>query len=768
MPIGIELEPPVVDNPSVPPVAADYADHLPLKFSSKSLVWVSALPFLAWVAELVVAPDMPTFYLLPMVALEALLLPLCLGSNGLAEKMLDTHMLNLRPILRILKALRKGGIQLSPMRSHRVFLDRARIIIRELDDLDVLKLQPNDLWQTVARHGNYVGEARWFQHVSWIRVLQNPFVAAAAGKLLEFIGDRKSRDRSRDGSRAQVTMAIVGTAFDLSVKALPLPISMKGNQVLSWFTSLQWPRDLFVPVASADEAAEELVRAMRYEASNAEGRAEILAEVFERILDCCPNMQALRQQSEPSSALAIMQPMLKELGLPAAPKLEDYRLVDGKLSLSPANLLHLVQELGAEEPDFDARLRIKVRAVLKELTDSAQLDTRSKVTSVLTTPTDAAESAADQKFVECSVNSLHELRRSSAVKAVLSRVQLELDEEEPSRNKLLALCIQSRISALVRYAVGVIRKLDVFEIFHSLQPYMLRYSGSTLKEANLEPLCIYLGWMVTKHLHKKYPLLKTFRLGRACAKVLFAGPWTDEDWPQRLIYDVNDWRMGRGEHIDLDYRRPKEHWFSSESELIDFVEPWSVLMFAIGYPERDTGDNSAAAIFEQAAEGFKFARNNPPSQASVRMKARRGTLYSIRDACDAYMAFIGSDSAVAKFPQSWLPMSSECMTPLQDAMASTDRFIEFAAHIPEVADRILGQPSLQPAEKQQPNPAVAASKRPRAVELEELEEKPIKLKKGFPSPYVTCGISECICEPFLWCVRRSLLYSQSMLPIYPA
>ena len=85
MPIGIELEPPVADAPSVPPVAADYADHLPLKFSSRSLVWVAALPFLAWVAELVVAPDMPTFYLLPMVALEALVLPLCLGSNGLAD-----------------------------------------------------------------------------------------------------------------------------------------------------------------------------------------------------------------------------------------------------------------------------------------------------------------------------------------------------------------------------------------------------------------------------------------------------------------------------------------------------------------------------------------------------------------------------------------------------------------------------------------------------------------------------------------------------------
>ena len=234
-----------------------------------------------------------------------------------------------------------------------------------------------------------------------------------------------------------------------------------------------------------------------------------------------------------------------------------------------------MQELGVYEPDFDAKLRIKVRAVLKELDDSAQLDTRSKITSVLTTSSDAAELAAKQKFVECSVNSLHELRRSSAVKAVLSKVQSELDEDEPSRNKLLALCIQSRISALVRYAVGVIRKLDVFEIFHSLGPYMLRYSGTTLKEANLEPLCIYLGWMLTKHLHKKYPLLKTFRLGKACTKVLFAGPWTDEDWPQRLIYDVNDWRMGRGEHIDLDYRRPEEQWFASAPQRAGSSTSWN-------------------------------------------------------------------------------------------------------------------------------------------------------------------------------------------------
>ena len=83
--MGIELEPPTAAAPSVPPVASDYDEALPVKFSRNSLVWATALPFLAWVAEPVVAPDLPTFYTLPLVALEALLLPLFVGSNGLTK-----------------------------------------------------------------------------------------------------------------------------------------------------------------------------------------------------------------------------------------------------------------------------------------------------------------------------------------------------------------------------------------------------------------------------------------------------------------------------------------------------------------------------------------------------------------------------------------------------------------------------------------------------------------------------------------------------------
>lgn len=733
----IALEPPIAAAPTDPPRVEDYADHLPMKFFSSQLVWVAALPFLPWEPELVVAPALPTFYLISLFALEALVVPLIADCRRLDRAaLIEGFILKPKFIATLFRALRRASMQLSPMASAAVFHGRVRKIIDDLSDETVLELAPADLWATVSRGASaYAGSAKWFSSATWYRASQVPNGWAVLGLLFDLMGNRAHKNRHKDGDRVQVIAAVIGSAFDNSLNSLPLPASLIGNQVLAWFAQLQWPRTLYAPVDSVDQAAEELIRAVRYEASLPEAKSNILLEVFSRILHSCPHIQALVGLADATVCLPILQPLFKELGLPSNPTLEDYRRVDKKLNVSPSNLVQLVDEVGAEEDDLEQRVRLKVGAILQELDATARLDKHPNSASLIELTRPTVFEGGDERSLlfptDCSKQSMHALRRSQAAAKVVQALEAELDSDEPSRNKVLGILLQSGISAFIRYALGTLKKLEVFDIMYQVEPYTLKYSGTTLKAEHLEPLGIYLGWHLTKHLHSKYPLLKSFRLGKECCKVLATGPWTDEDWEQRLLFDVDEWRMGRGDKIDLGFRRDKELWFSDENTISDLVEPFTQLMHGISYPEENDAENSPAAVFEEACAGFKFARKNPPSKKSIRDKARRGCLNAIRDACDTYLTFISSDSAVAEFPVTWLPASSECMSPLADAMASTDKFIEFAAHLPEVAEKLLGKE--EPAEK-------ISAKRGRLLDLDddEEEEKPTKgqLLPLRPSLYV--------------------------------
>jgi hypothetical protein len=222
-------------------------------------------------------------------------------------------------------------------------------------------------------------------------------------------------------------------------------------------------------------------------------------------------------------------------------------------------------------------------------------------------------------------------------------------------------------------------------------------------------------------------LLKSFAFSTKMVRVLFGESWDKEDWEQRLITDIDQWRMGLGDELDLDFRRDRSLWYTDESVLGDLVEPFTRLMEICGYPQHNTEDNSPLAVFEKAIDGFKFARHNPATSVSVRMKACRSVHEAIRDACQAFQSYLGSDSAVAEFPSLWLPADSSCSVRLDGAIASTDRFVvDFAANIPEIARKMLLGPS-EPEDRRAPTKRSPEAR----SELEEelTEAPPRKLQK---------------------------------------
>ena len=70
----IDLAPPVAAAPSDPPVMADYGLTLPLRFSGREKGWALALPFMDWVPEPVAAGADPSYYDVPYLSVELLLL----------------------------------------------------------------------------------------------------------------------------------------------------------------------------------------------------------------------------------------------------------------------------------------------------------------------------------------------------------------------------------------------------------------------------------------------------------------------------------------------------------------------------------------------------------------------------------------------------------------------------------------------------------------------------------------------------------------------
>jgi hypothetical protein len=729
--VTIDLVSPTAEVPSVPPVAADYAEELPVKFSGSSLSWVSALPFLPWTPEAVAANAAPSFQTVPLFALEALMLPLISRADGLTDETLESQILTVKFIRQLLKALKKGGLPTHPMATAAEFVQQATVVVATLENDRVVTLMPTDLWDVIPRAANhFAGDARWFETVFWSWVAQVPSGWAACSVLFFLVGARSVRDRWRVGRRQQVLVSIIGAAYDARPGTVPLPEALKGNQVFAWFSQLLWPRSLMrvygdVTVATA---VDELLRALRYQTASPADRSLVLMEVPDRILAVCPNLQKIAglDCSRDAAALAfpIMQPLLTALELPTDAQLEHFRLVDDRLSAEPDGLIRLIDGMGQDSKD----VRPKVRVLLKELAETSRLDASKKGSAELVELHDASSlserEAGSTRFPKrCSKASLHALRRSIAAQALVNQLQEELAKETPDRSRILYLMLSSRLSGFVRYALGVFTALGVFDVEAKLE----MYTCNGFKPEFLQPVAICLGHYVTVSLHQRYPLLKSFAFSTKMVRVLFGESWDKEDWEQRLITDIDQWRMGLGDELDLDFRRDRSLWYTDESVLGDLVEPFTRLMEICGYPQNNTEDNSPLAVFEKAIDGFKFARHNPATSVSVRMKACRSVHEAIRDACQAFQSYLGSDSAVAEFPSLWLPADSSCSVRLDGAIASTDRFVvDFAANIPEIARKMLLGPS-------EPEDRRASTKRtPEArSELEEelTEAPPRKLQK---------------------------------------
>ena len=131
-PRGIELVPP----PGVAiaaAAAANFDDELPVKFYGKERRWVTVLPFLSWEPELVAPPAEPSFFLISLFAIEALLVPLLFPAKLAETILLDTHCVGVEFLAKLLRALKGCGLAMRPYFTQDLFLDAARIALEEYE-----------------------------------------------------------------------------------------------------------------------------------------------------------------------------------------------------------------------------------------------------------------------------------------------------------------------------------------------------------------------------------------------------------------------------------------------------------------------------------------------------------------------------------------------------------------------------------------------------------------------------------------------------------
>ena len=703
----IRLETP--SNGADPITAADFDINLLLRFEGGFYMQFRALlPFLPWADEVVAAGSEPTYSNISTFAIVDLLLNfVSFNTAALTRSPIDTT-LKATFIRRVVKQLLTQNLTDEPVSTAEDYLSLVRAHVQGLEPASraFLVVTESALQRLQPKDAPYPAELAWLTTLSWGNFTGAQENLTGARRFLNLLGDHATKE-SRESMVGRVTIiaAQVKAGFEKVFSDFTFPPSLLTQQIVSWFCSLKFPAVLDAQLDSVNTALTEFLRMYRYEVGTTAQQSLLTSEVFDRILRMCPTLQAIAGDAPAREAHDAMRPMLAVYEIPSAPLAEDWKT----LNSSVTHLQHLVEDLGSGASLLTARVKI--------LIDDKQHEKR--VGGSKSNLTDASSKVASDVSIHGRVSSasLNELRRSPALLELVRDLNEELDAEAPSQSNILSLCLSSRLSGVVRYMTGMLDALEISDVF----PRIAHLRARKLNQDSLARIAKHLWLKVFKDEVEEYPRVADATFHAAFVRDLFSAKWSSIDFEQRLLFDLD--LAKSGSEFNGNYSRPKSQWFQDEHALTDAMVPISALFQELGYTGAQEA-NSFASILKEAREGFQHARRNVETAPSVLKRAKELIPKAVVEAQEAYSNFVGSSSALAPFPEHWLPLDSTATAKLESSKRAAKAYNDLMADLKEVME----DSPLKRA-KPTPTPAPVAPSSSTSTKEKERLAKEVKLLK---------------------------------------
>ena len=715
----IRLETPT--NGASPPSAADLDLHLPLRFEGAYLQYRTLLPFLPWADEVVAAGAEPSYSNISAFSIESILLE-CVSFQAAAQARnpVDTTF-KASFIKRVLKYFLTQNLSDEPVQTEEAYVE---LLQKHVQGLDLtarafLIVTESALLKFESRDAAYTADLAFMEALSWGSFKdRSTSEYAKAKRFLRLLGDRTTKAARQDSAgRLCVVAAQIGAAFNKVYSDFTFPPTLITQQIVSWFINLKWPTSLDIQLDTVDCAFTEFLRMYRYETGTVAQQSALVSEVFSRVLSICPALQSVAGDAPSRAVHDALRPMLAAYDIPSAPLVEDWKTLNSQVE----HLRHLAEDIGCSANLLTARIKILLddkqlekRAVASKFTGSSEQTAKGAITD-----------GQSQYHARVSASSLNELRRSPELLELVKSLNEELGQPAPSQSRILSLCLSSRLSGVVCYMTGVLDTLEVSDVFAQISHLRAR----KLNQESLARLCKHMWLTVFEGELEEFPRVADATFHPAFLRDLFMSKWSSIDFEQRLVFDLD--LAKSGSTFNGNFNRPKAQWFQEEHGVTDLMAPVTILFEELGY-EGAQQENSFASLLGEARQGFLHARRNPDTAPSVIRHTKELIPKAVVEAQEAYSNFFGSSSALALFPESWLPLDSTATSRLNSAKRSAKVYNDLMADLKEVMDDSVLRRDNKGASKAPPSSSSSSEKLKKEVKQLQDQIKAFKAKGNYP------------------------------------
>ena len=666
-----------VQTDGVTPVMPVNLDkHCPVVVSRAAYRWRALLPFLPWVDELVAPGLSPSSATISYFELEALLLIVLDFQTGAEDKQpIDTY-LKLDFMARVLRHIATANIINVPVKDEAAFYNTVFPYVQGLQspENNFLQVTAGALRDFTPRLAPYTDDREWLQSLTWRKLKSSRGSYAEARWFLRFLGDRATLESRQNPDLRLVLVARQIFAGWASVfEDFSFTPAVSSGLMATWFTSLKWPMSLNAPMPELTDAITDFLRMYRFETTDTSSKSLLVAEVFDRVLQQCPQLQLIAGDAHAMDAFNAFRPMLASYDISRHPLLEDWQALD--LALVPMKDMLMDVGSGAN------KLMSKVQLVIED-------KRKEQAVSVMSTEVPAQQPGVARRG-RVSAASLNILRRDPMLLQVVQALKAELDRPEGTRRShILSICLRSKLSGVVRYITGALDTLEVADVFASLTHLRIR----KLADDSLAPLCDHLWAAVFAEEIANNDLVGNASFSPAFIKAVFSSKWDAIDWEQRLVHDLD--LAKSGVQYEANKSRAKALWFTTEHSLTDLMSPMQRFFSELGYGGAEE-ENSCAALLGATLLGYQEARRQPVTSKSVFNRSREAWFQALKEANQTFSDFYDDSSAVAPFPDHWLKLESKCLDRVDSTKRAAQTFMRWKADLGEVMDAM--QPAAQPA-----------------------------------------------------------------------
>ena len=313
-----------------------------------------------------------------------------------------------------------------------------------------LQVAAGALLNVTARDAAYAGDREWPPSLTWKNLRNSRGSYAEARWFLRSLGDRATKEARHDADQRLVLVTRqIFSGWSSVFTDFAFTPAVSSGLVTTWFTSLKWPMASKAPMPELTDAITDFLRMYRFENTDTASKSLLVAEVFDRVLKLCPQLQLIAGDAHATDAFNAFRPMLASYDIARRPLLEDWQALD--LALVP--LRDMLMDVGSG----GNKLMSKVQRVVKD---------RRKEQAVSSTSTEVrAQEPCVARRGNVSAASLNKLRHDPMLLQVVQALKAEIDRPESTRmSQVLSICLRSKLSGVVRYITGALDTMEVADV----------------------------------------------------------------------------------------------------------------------------------------------------------------------------------------------------------------------------------------------------------------------------------------------------------------